>query len=112
MHNPAKGCKPIGGFSNGVELKKASVNNIELSEHYLTNRKNGKLITHYISNNDYTELRFAIPKEAKLKLTIYEASNDLLSNAQFTVPERPDDIIPMPFVLNDAVLVIKTISFD
>ncbi len=109
---PQRDVNRLEVFSNGVELKKASVNNIELSEHYLTNRKNGKLITHYISNNDYTELRFAIPKEAKLKLTIYEASNDLLSNAQFTVPERPDDIIPMPFVLNDAVLVIKTISFD
>jgi len=99
-------------FTNGIQLNEASVNNIELSEHYLTNRKNGKLITHYISNNDYTELRLTIPKEASLKLTIYEASNDLLSNSQFTIPERPDDIIPMPFVLNDAVLVTKTISFD
>ena len=35
-----------------------------------------------------------LPKEAKLELTLYEASNDLLGNSQFTVPERPEDNIP------------------
>jgi hypothetical protein len=99
-------------FTNEIQLNKASVNNIELSAHYLANRRNERLITHYISNNEYTELRLAIPKEAKLELTLYEASNDLLSNSQFTVPERPEDNIPMPFVLNDAIMVTKSISFD
>lgn len=99
-------------FTNEIQLNKASVNNIELSDHYLANRRNEKLITHYISNNEYTELRLAIPKGGKLELTLYEASNDLLSNSQFTVPERPEDNIPMPFVLNDAIMVTKSISFD
>ncbi|MDE3742422.1 M28 family peptidase [Maribacter polysaccharolyticus] len=99
-------------FSNAIEIKKAVVNGIALSEYYLTQRKNGKLITHYISNNDETEIKLSIPKDAVLELTFYEASNDLLTNPQFTVPERPKDNIPMPFVLNDAILYTKTISFD
>ncbi len=99
-------------FTNNIALNEATVNNIELSDHYLANRTKGKLITHYISNNDYTELQLAFPKEAKLELTLYEASNDLLKNSQFTVPERPEDNIPMPFVLNDAILVIKTMTFE
>ena len=99
-------------FTNDIALSEATVNNIELSDHYLANRAKGKLITHYISNNDYTELQLAFPKEVKLELTLYEASNDLLKNSQFMVPERPEDNIPMPFVLNDAILVTKTVTFE
>ncbi|NHF60492.1 M28 family peptidase [Flavobacteriaceae bacterium TP-CH-4] len=99
-------------FTNDINFKAALVNGIALSDYYLKNRKRGKLISHYISNNDYTELRLAIPKKAQLELTIYEASNDLLENPQFTVPKRPEFSIPMPFVLNDAVLVTKTIRFE
>jgi hypothetical protein len=109
---PQRNVNRLEIFTNAVEIKKAVVNSLELSEYYLTNRENGKLITHYISNNEYTELQLTLPKEEKLELTLYEASNDLLYNAQFTVPERPEDLIPMPFVLNDAILLTKTITFE
>ena len=109
---PQRDVNRLEVFTNDTELKKARVNTIELSDHYLAHRRNGKLITHYVSNNEYTELQLTIPKEGKLELTIYEASNDLLGNAQFTVPERPEYNIPMPFVLNDAILVTKSISFE
>jgi hypothetical protein len=109
---PQRNVNRLEIFTNAVEIKKAIVNSLELSEYYLANRKNGKLITHYISNNEYTELQLTLPKEEKLELTLYEASNDLLFNAQFTVPERPEDLIPMPFVLNDAILLTKTITFE
>jgi hypothetical protein len=93
-------------------IESATVNTIQLSDYYLKNRQRGKLVTHYISNNEYTDLRLSIPKDAILELTLYEASNDLLTNEQFTVPARPDNNIPMPFVWNDAVLVTKTVRFE
>ncbi|MDT0539000.1 M28 family peptidase [Croceitalea sp. P059] len=99
-------------FTNDIELEKASVNGIELSEFYLENRRYGKLITHYVSNNDYTELELEFQKDQALELTLYEASNDLLDNSQFSVPQRPKSSIPMPFVLNDATLIIKKIAFE
>ncbi|MGB5668401.1 MAG: M28 family peptidase [Maribacter sp.] len=99
-------------FTNTITINKAIINNITLSEYYLQNRKSNKLITHYISNNDYTELKFSIPKDAKFEFTVYEASNDLLNNPLFTVPDRPENNIPMPFVLNDAILLTKTITFE
>ncbi|PCJ98021.1 MAG: peptidase M28 [Flavobacteriaceae bacterium] len=98
-------------FTND-SIEKASINNISLSNDFLANRRSGKLVTHYITDNAPTELRLTIPKNVVLELTLYEASNDLLSNPLFTVPERPKDNIPMPFVLNDAVLMTKTISFE
>jgi hypothetical protein len=70
------------------------------------------LITHYVSDNDPTRLELAFSAGSTLELTIYEASNDLLTNPLFSVPPRPQDQIPMPFVLNDAVLVIQTLRIE
>lgn len=98
-------------YTNPIKLNSAKVNNIQLSDYFLENRKK-RLITHYITNNDYTELELSFPKDSVLELTFYEASNDLLTNTAFTVPERPKNSIPMPFVLNDAILVTKTVKFE
>ena len=109
---PQRNVNRLEVFTNDISIKKAAVNKVELSEYFLDNRRRGKLITHYISDNEYTELNLTIPKEASLELTLYEASNDLLSNSLFSVPQRPEANIPMPFVLNDAILVTKTIRFE
>ena len=109
---PQRNVNRLDVFTNKATIRKASVNSLELSEYVLKNRKKGKLITHYISENEYTELDLVIPLNEKLQLTIYEASNDLLTNDQFTVPTRPKDNIPMPFVLNDAIVITKTLSFE
>lgn len=108
---PKRNVNRLEVFTN-TTIESATVNTIPLSEYYLENRWLGKLVTHYISNNDYTDLQLSIPKDSVLELTIYEASNDLLSNPQFTIPARPEDNIPMPFVLNEAILVTKTVRFE
>ncbi|MEH6514630.1 MAG: peptidase M28, partial [Maribacter arcticus] len=109
---PNRAINRLEVFTNEVAILKADVNGIELSEYYLKNRGNGKLITHYISDIVYTELNLEIPLGAKLELTVYEASNDLLSNALFTIPQRKENEIPMPFILNDAILTIQKVKFD
>lgn len=109
---PQRNVNRLEIFTNKVKLIKARVNGISLSEYFLKNRVKGKLVTHYISNNDFTELHLVLPENEKLQLTLYEAANDLLTNKQFTIPERPKNNIAMPFILNDATLVIKTISFE
>lgn len=109
---PQRSINRLEVFTNDIHLKKASVNGVELSEYYLQNRRYGKLVTHYISDRPYTDLELILPKEETLRLTIYEASNDLLQNSQFSIPARPEHDIPMPFVLNDAILVTKTVHFE
>lgn len=109
---PQRDVNRLEVFTSGAPILKASVNGINLSEYFLKNRRKGKLITHFISGNDPTELRLQYPAGESLELTFYEASNDLLYNPQFSVPPRPKDNIPMPFVLNDAVLLIKSINFE
>ena len=109
--SPQRDVNRLDVFTNETRILEAKINNIALSDHYLSNRIGRKLITHYISNNDYTELQLRIPQEESLELTLYEASNDLLDNPSFSVPQRAEEYMPMPFVLNDAVLLIKTIKF-
>ncbi|MCX2718819.1 M20/M25/M40 family metallo-hydrolase [Lentiprolixibacter aurantiacus] len=99
-------------FTNKINLSSATVNGIALSQYYLANRRAGKLITHYISDNDPTLLKLTYPAEEQLELTFYEASNDLLTHDLFSIPARPENNIPMPFVLNDAILVTKSLHFE
>lgn len=108
---PQRNINRLEVFTN-TTIESAKVNTTKLSDYFLENRWGGRLITHYVSNNEYTDLQLSIPKDSVLELTIFEASNDLLSNAQFTIPARPEDNIPMPFVLNDAILVTKTVRFE
>ena len=110
--SPQRAVNRLEVFSNDIHITKASVNNIPLTPYYLENRRRGKLVTHYIRDNANTELRLSIPKDSVLELTLYEASNDLLNNPLFTVPARPENNIPMPFVLNDAILVTKKVRFE
>lgn len=108
---PKRDVNRLDIYTNLIKLNSAKINTIALSDYFLENRKE-RLVTHYISNNDYTELELSFPKDTILNLTFYESSNDLLTNAAFTIPERPKNSIPMPFVLNDAILTIKTLKFD
>ncbi|MFT4831625.1 MAG: hypothetical protein ACI815_001274 [Psychroserpens sp.] len=109
---PQRPVNRIEIFANAIPLVSVSVNDIELSSFYLKDRNRKKLLTHYISNNDSTTLELLFPKDQILELQIYEASNNLLSHPLFSVPERPETSIPMPFILNDAILTTKTIRFE
>ena len=72
-------------------------------------RKDSRLLNYYPLDNKPLTLSFQISKEADLKLEIMISSFDLLENPKFTIPNRPDEFIPMPFVLNDAIVVKKKI---
>ena len=108
---PKRNVNRLDIYTNAISLNSGKINGSPFSTYFLKNRKE-RLATHYISENDYTELELSFPKDAVLELTFYESSNDLLTNPLFTVPERPKNSIPMPFVLNDAIVVIKTLKFE
>jgi hypothetical protein len=92
---------------NGVDAYK-----LNESSYAFENRYNNRLFSYYVVDNEPLELVFTVPKDQKTKLTLYESSNDLLENRLFTVPERSDNMIPKPFVLNDAVIITKEILID
>ncbi|MDA8685732.1 M28 family peptidase [Robiginitalea sp.] len=110
--NPQRPINRLEVFTNDTPIIQAKINGIALSEFYLAYRQRNKLITHYVSANDATTLELVFPKSESLTLTLVEASNDLLSHPEFNVPKRPDTEIPMPFVLNDAIVILKTVRFE
>ena len=109
---PKRNINRLEVFTNEIPIEKATVNGVKLSEYYIKNRGWGRLINHYVTDNMYTDLELVIPKNEVLELSIYEISNDLLTNKQFSIPARPEDNIPMPSRLNDAIMVTKTVRFE
>lgn len=107
---PKRNVNRLDLFTNKIQVEKAKVNGVSLKDEFLQNRRS-KLLTHFITNNAYTEIELVLQPNTPLELTLYEAANDLLSNPKFSVPPRPKHEIPMPFVINDAVMVTKTIQF-
>ena len=43
--------------------------------------------------------------DSSADMDLLESSFDLMTNPLFSVPERPENMIPKPFVLNDAIAV-------
>jgi hypothetical protein len=70
-------------------------------------RKDSRVINYYPIQNKPLILQFQLPKEEKLQIEIMTSSFDLLENELFKIPQRPSEFIPMPFVLNDAIVVKK-----
>jgi hypothetical protein len=99
-------------YTGNTALQKVTVNGLELSPFFLQQRKGPRLLTHYISDNEATRLQLTLEAGQPLELTFYEASNNLLNHPLFSVPGRPETEIPKPFVLNDAILLIKSIRFE
>lgn len=74
---------------------------------YLRNGK--RIISYYVVDNAPLEFQFSIPKATVLDMKLVESSFDLMANPIFAMEQRKPDRIPTPFVLNDAVVVVKKI---
>ena len=72
-------------------------------------RKGKRLISYYVVDNDPLELQFSIAANATFDMDLMESSFDLLINPKFRMAKRLPWMMPMPFVLNDAVVIQKTI---
>jgi len=97
-----------------IEFKELQINGFKLKPDSTQNAlqvKKGKGIVYYLSNNENLELDFRIQKGKPAEFKLYEISHDLLSNKLMKVQERPNDMTQLPFYINDAIVLIKTIKF-
>ena len=72
-------------------------------------RKGKRLISYYVVANEPLELQFSIAANAIFDMDLMESSFDLLTNPKFRIAKRLPWMMPMPFVLNDAVVIQKKI---
>ena len=76
---------------------------------YTTKRKT--FLIYYLSNeDDEVSLSFSVDKNAPLNIFINEISYDLLTNQNFNLQPRTEEMMPMPFVTNDAIIITKKLE--
>ncbi len=92
---------------NGLDIKKSGK-----SKTAFGNRWRNRLFTYYVPDGNSIDLEFSVPADQKTTMEIYESSFDLIDHPLLKVPRRPADMIPKPFILNDAVIVKKSIAIE
>ena len=75
-----------------------------LQEKSAYKRKGKKVLSYYVVDQHPLEMEFSFSNKAAFDMELLESSFDLLTNPQFSVPARPDSMMPKPFVLTDAVV--------
>ena len=69
-----------------------------------------KILSYYVTRNQPLVFSFVVASSDKPQLELMESSFDLLENTLFSIPKRRKHQMPTPFVLNDAVVLIKKIE--
>ncbi|HLF52511.1 M28 family peptidase [Flavobacterium sp.] len=72
-------------------------------------RKGKKIISYYVVENEPLELQFSVAKNTVLDMSLMESSFDLMTQSGFAIAKRESWMMPMPFVLNDAVVIKQKI---
>ena len=96
-----------------VVLKSMKVNGelLENSNNVLK-INSGKLLRYFrTSIYEVLKLEFVVDKNQKFDIDVLEIKYDLFTNPDFNLKKRPDDMMPMPFVTNDATIVKTNIKF-
>lgn len=76
--------------------------------HIFKNRWSDRLLTYYPVNRDTLRINLSLPKGEHPEIVLYEAAYGLPGNEQLQVVPRGPDMMPRPFVLNDAILLKRT----
>ena len=92
---------------NGLEVPKQKNATLVFNE-----RKNNRLFSFFVADDNHLELNFTVPASQKTMIQMHEISFDMYDNPLFDNPKRPESMIPKPFVINDAVIVKKTINIE
>src|SRR5690554_755913 len=74
--------------------------------------ENLALVHYFISNQDSLQVKLVGDKRIPLSFRILEYGFDLLDHPEFEISERPDNTMPKPFVLTDAIVIKHTLSID
>lgn len=96
---------------NSITLKQFKVNDALVLKGKNYSIKNGTFLRYYIANSDKeVTLSFTVDKSQKLDFILNEISYDLLSDPNFSINPRSEEMMPMPFVTNDAIIISKKLK--
>ena len=72
-------------------------------------RSNSRVVRYYVTNNEPLLMEFSTKSNTNLNMELLESSFDLLENPAFKIPKRENWMMPLPFVLTDAVVIKQKI---
>tara|TARA_B110001450_G_scaffold68585_1_gene64808 strand:- start:1222 stop:3507 length:2286 start_codon:yes stop_codon:yes gene_type:complete len=71
-----------------------------------------RIATYHVVNETPLELEFNIHKDSIPHIELIEVSHDLLTNKSLNIKKRTEEMIPKPFVTNDAIIIKNTLKFN
>jgi len=92
------------------QFSSLKINGLPFDKEHVFIDNSDRLVNFYLARDKSMELEFSIDPTQEVQFDFYEISYDLLTNELFEVKPRPADIIPKPFVVNDAVIIKKSWS--
>ena len=109
--SPQRDVNQINLISNTkINLLKLAINNEILYEgKEKTIRARAQMARIYSSNELIFIVDIEIAAQHSLDLSLIEISPNLLESHQFTIPKRPKEYIPKPFVATDSIITKQTI---
>ena len=94
-----------------LTIEKLTVNNALVKRGEKITNNEGTLLIYQMANTDADlHLSFVLNNHEKLNLVLNEISYDLLSNTQLNIQPRSEFMMPMPFVINDAIILSRKIT--
>ncbi|WGK65696.1 M28 family peptidase [Croceiramulus getboli] len=92
---------------NGVTPKKE-----DGDAYYMMNRRSDYLVSYIIRDQEPLRIKMILPETSQPSMRVLEYSMDLLDHPNFSVAERPKNTIPMPFIVNDAIVISQTFDLQ
>jgi hypothetical protein len=91
-----------------IRLKEVIVNGVYISNPAGLADKKGTFLVYHLGNKDQKiEISLIIDTEVPPNIMVNEISYDLLEHPLFNIPSRTNEMMPMPFVTNDAIICLQ-----
>lgn len=89
-------------------FKSLKINGASFNVNSLYDDESNRICNFLVAKDKYLELEFSVPSSEDVTLKFFEISYDLLDNEIYDVKPRNKDMIPKPFIVNDAVVIKKS----
>lgn len=71
-----------------------------------------RFFTYQVANQEQLSIAFSLPNKNISSLKLFETSFNLINHEKLKVKSRPENEMPMPFIINDAIIVNYTIPLN
>ena len=75
-------------------------------------RRSDALLSFYMGKGQDLSFNFTIPAGIDPVVRFREYSFDLLENEKFEITQRPNHMMPKPFIVNDAIILERAIQIS